>query len=125
MRNYHPVYEKDGGVPAIRELKHSLVSNRGCFGGCSFCALTFHQGRIIQCRSHESIIEEAKIVTEDPEFKGYIYPHDYENDYVKQNYLPNDLIGKKYYEFGNNKTEQAAKAYHDFIVSNCKNAKKK
>lgn len=73
MRDYHPVYEKDGGVPAIRELKHSLVSNRGCFGGCSFCALTFHQGRIIQCRSHESIIEEAKIVIEDPEFKGYIH----------------------------------------------------
>lgn len=73
MRNYHPVYEKEGGVPAIRELKHSLVSNRGCFGGCSFCALTFHQGRIIQCRSHESIIQEAKIVIEDPEFKGYIH----------------------------------------------------
>ena len=73
MRNYHPVYEKEGGVPAIRELKHSLVSNRGCFGGCSFCALTFHQGRIIQCRSHESIIEEAKIVIDDPEFKGYIH----------------------------------------------------
>ncbi|MDE7425605.1 MAG: YgiQ family radical SAM protein [Lachnospiraceae bacterium] len=73
MRNYHPVYEKEGGVPAIRELKHSLVSNRGCFGGCSFCALTFHQGRIIQCRSHDSIIEEAKIVIEDPEFKGYIH----------------------------------------------------
>ena len=73
MRNYHPVYEKERGVPAIRELKHSLVSNRGCFGGCSFCALTFHQGRIIQCRSHDSIIEEAKIVIEDPEFKGYIH----------------------------------------------------
>lgn len=73
MRNYHPVYEKEGGVPAICELKHSLVSNRGCFGGCSFCALTFHQGRIIQCRSHDSIIEEAKIVIEDPEFKGYIH----------------------------------------------------
>ena len=72
MRTYHPVYEKDGGIPAIKELKFSLVSNRGCFGGCSFCALTFHQGRIIQCRSHESIIEEAKLVTEDPEFKGYI-----------------------------------------------------
>ena len=72
MRTYHPIYEKDGGIPAIKELKFSLVSNRGCFGGCSFCALTFHQGRIIQCRSHESIIEEAKIVTQDPEFKGYI-----------------------------------------------------
>ncbi len=73
MRNYHPSYESAGGVPAIREIKFSLVSNRGCFGGCSFCALTFHQGRIIQTRSHESIIEEAKILTEDPEFKGYIH----------------------------------------------------
>ena len=72
MRNYHPVYEKDGGIPAIKELKFSLVSNRGCYGGCSFCALTFHQGRMIQCRSHESIIDEAKLVTQDPEFKGYI-----------------------------------------------------
>lgn len=72
MRTYHPVYEKDGGIPAITELKFSLVSNRGCFGGCSFCALTFHQGRIIQTRSHESIIEEAKILIEDKEFKGYI-----------------------------------------------------
>ncbi len=72
MRTYHPIYEKDGGIPAINELKFSLVSNRGCFGGCSFCALTFHQGRIIQTRSHESIIEEAKILIEDKEFKGYI-----------------------------------------------------
>ena len=59
-----------------------------------------------------------------PDFKGYIYPHDYENDYVKQDYLPKDLVGKRYYEYGSNKTEQAAKAYHDLIVSNCKNAKK-
>jgi len=73
MRNYHPSYEEAGGVPAIREIKFSLVSNRGCFGGCSFCALTFHQGRIIQTRSHESIIEEAKTITQDPEFKGYIH----------------------------------------------------
>ena len=73
MRNYHPSYEEAGGVPAIREIKFSLVSNRGCFGGCSFCALTFHQGRIIQTRSHESIIEEAKLITQDPEFKGYIH----------------------------------------------------
>ena len=72
MRDYHPMYEKDGGIPAIKELKYSLVSNRGCFGGCSFCALTFHQGRIIQCRSHESILDEAKILTEDKDFKGYI-----------------------------------------------------
>ena len=59
-----------------------------------------------------------------PNFEGYIYPHDYENDYVQQNYLPKDLIGKHYYEFGANKTEQAAKAYHDFIVANCKNKRK-
>lgn len=72
MRNYHPIYEKQGGIPAIQELKFSLVSNRGCFGGCSFCALTFHQGRMIQSRSHESIIQEAKLVSKDPAFKGYI-----------------------------------------------------
>ncbi len=73
MRAYHPSYEKDGGVPAIREVKFSIVSNRGCFGGCSFCALTFHQGRIIQTRSHESILEEAKKIIADPDFKGYIH----------------------------------------------------
>lgn len=72
MRNYHPIYEKQGGVPAIAELKFSLVNNRGCFGGCNFCALTFHQGRIVQTRSHDSIIEEAKIVINEPDFKGYI-----------------------------------------------------
>lgn len=72
MRTYHPSYEKEGGVPAIKELNFSLTSNRGCFGGCSFCALTFHQGRIIQTRSHESIIAEAKILTQDKDFKGYI-----------------------------------------------------
>ena len=59
-----------------------------------------------------------------PHFNGYLYPHDYENDYVTQTYLPSDLIGKKYYEFGQNKTEQAAKAYHDFIVNSSKNVKK-
>ena len=73
MRTYHPSYEKLGGVPAIPEIKFSLVSNRGCFGGCSFCALTFHQGRIIQTRSHESIVEEAKLLTQEPDFKGYIH----------------------------------------------------
>ncbi len=73
QRTYHPSYEKLGGVPAIREVKFSLVSNRGCFGGCNFCALTFHQGRIIQTRSHESILEEAKQMTTDKEFKGYIH----------------------------------------------------
>lgn len=73
MRNYHPSYEAAGGVPAISEIKFSLTSNRGCFGGCSFCALTFHQGRIVQCRSHESLIKEAEIMTKDPDFKGYIH----------------------------------------------------
>lgn len=73
MRTYHPVYEKDGGVPAISEIKFSLTSNRGCFGGCSFCALTFHQGRILQCRSHESLLREAELMTKDSEFKGYIH----------------------------------------------------
>ncbi len=73
MRTYHPSYEKDGGVPAIAEIKFSLISNRGCFGGCSFCALTFHQGRTIQVRSRESIVEEAKLLTEDKDFKGYIH----------------------------------------------------
>ncbi len=73
MRTYHPCYEKDGGIDAIKEVKFSLISNRGCFGGCSFCALTFHQGRIIQTRSHQSIIDEAKMIIKDPEFKGYIH----------------------------------------------------
>lgn len=73
MRNYHPSYEEKGGVPAIAEIKFSLISNRGCFGGCSFCALTFHQGRTVQTRSHESIIEEAKLLIKDPDFKGYIH----------------------------------------------------
>ena len=69
----HPSYDAFGGVPATKEIQFSLVSNRGCFGGCSFCALAFHQGRIIQTRSHESILKEAKRMTEDPEFKGYIH----------------------------------------------------
>lgn len=73
MRTYHPSYEEAGGVPAISEIKFSLISNRGCFGGCSFCALTFHQGRTIQVRSHESIIQEAKLLIKDPDFKGYIH----------------------------------------------------
>lgn len=72
-RTYHPIYEKDGGIPAIQEIQFSLISCRGCFGACSFCALTFHQGRIIQTRSHESIIKEAKKITEMPNFKGYIH----------------------------------------------------
>ncbi len=73
MRTYHPSYEKAGGVPAISEIKFSLVSNRGCFGGCNFCALTFHQGRTVQVRSHESILREAERMTQDKDFKGYIH----------------------------------------------------
>ena len=73
MGTYHPSYEAAGGVPAIAEVKFSLISSRGCFGGCSFCALTFHQGRIIQTRSHESILAEANKLVWDPDFKGYIH----------------------------------------------------
>ncbi|WP_122642847.1 YgiQ family radical SAM protein [Luxibacter massiliensis] len=73
MRACHPSYEKAGGVPAVQEIQFSLTSSRGCFGGCSFCALTFHQGRIIQSRSHESLQREAQILTQDPGFKGYIH----------------------------------------------------
>ena len=72
-RTWHPSYDKEGGVPALSEVKFSLVSNRGCFGGCSFCALTFHQGRIVQNRSHESILREAGLMTEEKDFKGYIH----------------------------------------------------
>ena len=73
LRTYHPMYEKDGGIDAIKEVRFSLQSCRGCFGGCSFCALTFHQGRIIQARSHESLLKEAELLTKDPDFKGYIH----------------------------------------------------
>lgn len=72
-RTYHPMYEKQGKIPAIEEIKFSITSNRGCFGGCNFCALTFHQGRIVQTRSHASIIEEAKSYVTEKEFKGYIH----------------------------------------------------
>ena len=73
MRTWHPSYAEAGGVPAIEEVRFSLVSNRGCYGGCNFCALTFHQGRIIQTRSHESIIQEASQMVWEPDFKGYIH----------------------------------------------------
>ncbi len=73
LKAYHPSYEAAGGVPAIKEVKFSLVSSRGCFGGCSFCALTFHQGRIIQARSHASILKEAEEMTRQKDFKGYIH----------------------------------------------------
>ena len=72
-RTWHPSYAKMGGVPAIEEVQFSLVSCRGCFGACSFCALTFHQGRIIQTRSHESILAEAEVMVKNKDFKGYIH----------------------------------------------------
>ncbi|NOW07564.1 YgiQ family radical SAM protein [Clostridium beijerinckii] len=72
-RTYHPIYEEKGGIPAIQEVKFSITSHRGCFGSCSFCALTFHQGRVIQNRGQESIIDEAKLLTTLPDFKGYIH----------------------------------------------------
>lgn len=72
-REYHPSYQSIGHVPAIDEVKFSLISNRGCFGSCNFCALAFHQGRIMQARSHESIIAEASKMVWDPDFKGYIH----------------------------------------------------
>ena len=72
MRNYHPMYEKYGGVPAITEVKFSITSSRGCFGSCNFCAIAFHQGRKVTSRSHESILREAKMLTYEPDFKGYI-----------------------------------------------------
>jgi len=73
MRDYHPSYSEAGGIPAIIEVKFSLTSNRGCFGGCNYCALTFHQGRILQTRSHESIVAEANQLIWDKDFKGYIH----------------------------------------------------
>ncbi|MCD8098075.1 MAG: YgiQ family radical SAM protein [Lachnospiraceae bacterium] len=72
-RRWHPMYDAAGGIPALSEVKFSLVSCRGCFGGCSFCALTFHQGRIVQTRSHESILREAEQMTREKDFKGYIH----------------------------------------------------
>ncbi|MGM9559636.1 YgiQ family radical SAM protein [Anaerovibrio slackiae] len=73
MRTWHPMYDKAGGVPAIEEVKFSITAHRGCFGGCNFCAIISHQGRIIQPRSDASILREAKIMTEQPDFKGYIH----------------------------------------------------
>lgn len=72
-RAWHPSYDELGGVPALAEVKFSLTSSRGCFGECSFCALTFHQGRIVSSRSHDSLVEEARLLTQDPDFKGYIH----------------------------------------------------
>lgn len=73
MRDYHPSYEALGGVPGIEEVKFSIIHNRGCFGACNFCSLAYHQGRQISVRSHESVIKEAKIISQMPDFKGYIH----------------------------------------------------
>jgi uncharacterized radical SAM protein YgiQ len=73
MRTYHPKYDKEGGVPALEEVEFSITSSRGCFGGCSFCSINFHQGRTIQARSHESILREAQTLIDSPNFKGYIH----------------------------------------------------
>ncbi len=73
MRTYHPMYEKDGGVPAISEVKFSITNNRGCYGGCNFCALTFHQGRVVTTRSEKSVLSEAQKIIWDKDFKGYIH----------------------------------------------------
>lgn len=73
MRTFHPVYKKFGGIPALKEVEFSITAHRGCFGGCSFCALNFHQGRIIQSRSEQSILKEAQYLTKIPGFKGYIH----------------------------------------------------
>ncbi|EJP6472521.1 YgiQ family radical SAM protein [Clostridium botulinum] len=72
-RTYHPMYESEGGIPAIKEVKFSITSHRGCYGSCSFCALTFHQGRVIQNRSQDSILKEANMMTNMKDFKGYIH----------------------------------------------------
>lgn len=76
MRAWHPMYDAAGGIPAFGEIKESITQARGCFGECNFCALTMHQGRIVQCRSHESVLAEAKEITQDKEFKGYIFDVD-------------------------------------------------
>ena len=73
MRTYHPSYEVMGGVPGIEEVKFSIIHNRGCYGACNFCSLQYHQGRQISVRSHESVLSEAKLITEMPDFKGYIH----------------------------------------------------
>ncbi len=73
MRDYHPTYESEGGVPAIEEVKFSITHNRGCFGACNFCALAFHQGRTVRSRSEESVLREAEIIAKMPDFKGYIH----------------------------------------------------
>ena len=73
MRAWHPMYDKDGGVPGIEEVEFSITHNRGCFGACNFCSIAFHQGRYITKRSKESVVAEAKLLTQQKNFKGYIH----------------------------------------------------
>ncbi len=111
MRNYHPMYEKYGGIKAIEEVKFSLAANRGCYGNCNFCALAFHQGRMVTSRSDESLIKEAKLMTEMPDFKGYI--HDVGGPTANFRELACDK----------QKTEGACKLKHCLYPKPCKNMK--
>ena len=111
MRNYHPMYEQYGGIKAIEEVKFSLAANRGCYGNCNFCALAFHQGRIVTSRSDESLIKEAKLMTEMPDFKGYI--HDVGGPTANFRELACDK----------QKTEGACKLKHCLYPKPCKNMK--
>ena len=111
MRNYHPMYEKYGGIKAIEEVKFSLAANRGCYGNCNFCALAFHQGRMVTSRSDESLIKEARLMTEMPDFKGYI--HDVGGPTANFR----ELACEK------QKTEGACKLKHCLYPKPCKNMK--
>ena len=111
MRNYHPMYEQYGGIKAIEEVKFSLAANRGCYGNCNFCALAFHQGRMVTSRSDESLIKEAKLMTEMPDFKGYI--HDVGGPTANFRELACDK----------QKTEGACKLKHCLYPKPCKNMK--
>ena len=111
MRNYHPMYEKYGGIKAIEEVKFSLAANRGCYGNCNFCALAFHQGRMVTSRSDESLIKEARLMTEMPDFKGYIH------DVVGPTANFRELACEK------QKTEGACKLKHCLYPKPCKNMK--
>ena len=111
MRNYHPMYEQYGGIKAIEEVKFSLAANRGCYGNCNFCALAFHQGRMVTSRSDESLMKEAKLMTEMPDFKGYI--HDVGGPTANFRELACDK----------QKTEGACKLKHCLYPKPCKNMK--
>ena len=111
MRTYHPMYKELGGIKAIEEVKFSLAANRGCYGNCNFCALAFHQGRIVTSRSDESLIREAKLMISDPEFKGYI--HDVGGPTANFRELACDK----------QKTLGACKLKHCLYPSPCKNMK--